>query len=61
MDDSGTRELAQSLRKQLGPTTQVAVQVNGVKGLWVSFEMDGDATGFRPIWSASTLRAAGPG
>ena len=47
MDDSATRELAQSLRKQLGPTTLVAVQVNGVKGLWVAFEMDGDAYWFQ--------------
>ena len=39
LDERITEELAQ----RLGPTTMVASSVNGQKGLWVGFSIDGDA------------------
>ena len=45
-NDSATLEIAQELRHQLGQATLVAKQVNGKKGLWISFEMDSDGYWF---------------
>ena len=41
-DDLGQR-IAQELKTRLGTGTVVASSVNGVKGLWVGFAIDGDA------------------
>ncbi|MFM8624492.1 MAG: hypothetical protein ACKOCZ_08285 [Betaproteobacteria bacterium] len=35
--------IVQSLRQQLGPQTVVAAAVNGVPGLWIGFDIEGDA------------------
>jgi two-component system osmolarity sensor histidine kinase EnvZ len=43
--DALTIDLARELRQRLGANTVVAKQVNGTKGLWIAFEMDGD-----PYW-----------
>ena len=45
--DALTLDMARELRKRLGATTVVAKQVNNSKGLWISFEMDGDPYWFR--------------
>jgi two-component system osmolarity sensor histidine kinase EnvZ len=37
-----TRAISQELRSRLGPETVIAGSVNGVKGLWVGFQMDQD-------------------
>jgi two-component system osmolarity sensor histidine kinase EnvZ len=42
-----TMDMARELRKRLGPSTVVAKQVNNSRGLWISFEMDGDPYWFR--------------
>jgi two-component system osmolarity sensor histidine kinase EnvZ len=44
--DAGNQDLVRELRQRLGNTTLVAKQVNGGKGLWISFEMDGDSYWF---------------
>ncbi|OYY47882.1 MAG: two-component sensor histidine kinase, partial [Polaromonas sp. 39-63-203] len=41
-DELGLR-IAQELKSRLGAGTVVASSVNGVKGLWVGFAIDGDA------------------
>ena len=48
--DALTMDIARELRQRLGSTTIVAKQVNGVKGLWIAFEMDGD-----PYWFLTDL------
>jgi len=53
--DGDTQDIAKELRDHLGPDTLVAKQVNGSKGLWVSFEMDGD-----PYWFLSDLERFNP-
>lgn len=48
MDGSSlTMDIARELQRRLGDSTTVAKQVNGSKGLWISFEMDGDPYWFR--------------
>ncbi|MDR7378240.1 two-component system osmolarity sensor histidine kinase EnvZ [Rhodoferax ferrireducens] len=41
--DSLSQSIAEELTKILGPSTVVARSVNGVDGLWVGFEINGDA------------------
>ncbi|MCS6944263.1 MAG: ATP-binding protein [Sutterellaceae bacterium] len=41
-DDALMRAIAQRIFDRLGPDTELAVRVNGVPGLWVSFDIDGD-------------------
>jgi two-component system osmolarity sensor histidine kinase EnvZ len=36
-------EVASELRRQLGPNTQITMTRGGVRGVWVSFRIDGDA------------------
>ena len=45
--DALTQDMAQELRKRLGAATVVAKQMNNSRGLWISFEMDGDPYWFR--------------
>ena len=45
--DTLTQDMARELRQRLGAATVVAKQVNNSKGLWISFEMDGDPYWFR--------------
>jgi two-component system osmolarity sensor histidine kinase EnvZ len=40
-------DMASELRRRLGSATVVAKQVNNSRGLWISFEMDGDPYWFR--------------
>lgn len=42
-DDPINREIAQALAKRLGRATVFANQVNGQPGLWIGFDIDGDA------------------
>jgi two-component system, OmpR family, osmolarity sensor histidine kinase EnvZ len=48
--DALTMDIARELRQRLGANTVVAKQVNGNKGLWIAFEMDGD-----PYWFLTDL------
>ncbi len=48
--DALTMDIARELRQRLGASTIVAKQVNGNKGLWIAFEMDGD-----PYWFLTDL------
>lgn len=48
--DAMTVDIARELRQRLGAETVVAKQVNGNKGLWIAFEMDGD-----PYWFLTDL------
>lgn len=48
--DALTMDIARELRQRLGANTVVAKQVNGSKGLWIAFEMDGD-----PYWFLTDL------
>jgi two-component system osmolarity sensor histidine kinase EnvZ len=48
--DTLTRDIARELRQRLGASTIVAKQVNGARGLWIAFEMDGD-----PYWFLTDL------
>jgi two-component system osmolarity sensor histidine kinase EnvZ len=48
--DALTMDIARELRQRLGADTVVAKQVNGVNGLWIAFEMDGD-----PYWFLTDL------
>ncbi|MBC7683147.1 MAG: HAMP domain-containing protein [Ferruginibacter sp.] len=41
--DALSESVAQELKSILGPTTVVARSVNGTNGLWVGFDIDGDA------------------
>jgi two-component system, OmpR family, osmolarity sensor histidine kinase EnvZ len=41
--DTLTDRIAEELNRIMGPTTVVARSVNGVDGLWVSFQINGDA------------------
>jgi two-component system osmolarity sensor histidine kinase EnvZ len=55
--DALTMDIARELRQRLGAGTVVAKQVNGNKGLWIAFEMDGD-----PYWFLTDLeRFSTPG
>jgi len=40
--DTLNRDIANELRKRLGPATVLAGDVNGQTGLWIGFDMDGD-------------------
>jgi two-component system osmolarity sensor histidine kinase EnvZ len=45
--DRAVQDITRELRQRLGASTVVANQVNGNKGLWIGFEMDGDSYWFR--------------
>ena len=53
--DRDTSDIAIELRQHLGNNTVVAKEVNGNKGLWVSFDMDGD-----PYWFLTDLERFTP-
>jgi two-component system osmolarity sensor histidine kinase EnvZ len=53
--DSDALDIANEVRQHLGNSTVVAKQVNGGKGLWVSFDMDGD-----PYWFLTDLERFSP-
>jgi two-component system osmolarity sensor histidine kinase EnvZ len=53
--DRAKLDMVRELRQRLGATTVVATQVNGSKGLWVGFEMDGD-----PYWFRTDLERFNP-
>jgi two-component system osmolarity sensor histidine kinase EnvZ len=44
--DVSNRDVTRELRQRLGNNTVLGKQVNGGRGLWISFEMDGDSYWF---------------
>jgi len=48
--DALSRDMAQELRKRLGPNTVIAKAVNGEAGLWIGFDIGGDDYWLQTDW-----------